>query len=419
LGSFAVLIVYILGLSLFKSKPIALLAAFFSAVSFINIHQSTWLSNPQLLVISIGIYYVSLWKIFFEKSTWFHFVLAGISLGISIQGGFFEIFLITSFLTLYIRQVFLVKKLWLFSFKNISLFSASFLATISSMILTQVLMIQRHVLTIEKLQAVKRDTIPASIVLENIFHLYTKLFQDSLVPTGVVLLFLLFLIPLVIGWKHIDAKAKTLLLIVATGPLWLLLVQFRNSDHILFGVDSVVYLLLAVGLFYIKKNITYGKFIFFLTVGTFIVVNMLAVNQWKARNIHYYGIQRGALLSEQLSLIDKTYELAEGRDFSISASTNPYGINVTWGYLYDWYGKSEYGYVPSYYGASQIGHYGENLLPETGMPTPVHFTIMEPDTGLPDRIMQAFLADQDSKSATPSGELGYGTLRLQLRSKSL
>lgn len=418
LGSFAVFVSYSIGLQIFKSKSLALLSSLFLAVSFINTQQATWLSNPQLLVLSMGLFYFSLWKIFFEKPNFYYFILAGLTLGISIQAGFFEIFLIAALVAIYCFKSYHEKNISLFSLPQVSVFFATFFLTVSSMILTQALMIQRHVLTLEKLQAVKRDTIPASIVVENIVHLYSQTIQTSLIPTGVVLLFLIFLIPLIIGWKKSDLSVQRWLLLTVTAPLWLLLVQYRNSVHILIGVELLVYLVLAAGLLYIKKKYYWGSAIFYGFIILFCAVNLFTIKDWKSQRIQYYGIQRGALLSEQLQLIDKTYELANGGPFTISASTNPYGINVTWGYLYDWYGKSKYGYVPTYYGASQVGYFGEGLLPETNTPAPVHFAIMEPDTGLADRIMEAFLLDQDSKSATLSGELGFGTLRLQLRSKA-
>lgn len=283
------------------------------------------------------------------------------------------------------------------------------------MILTQLLMIKRHVLTLEKLQAVERDTIEASIVFKNLYSQYLKAFQDALSPTSIVLLFILIGIPLYVGWKKSAVKEKEWLLLAITGPLWLLTIQYRNSDHMLIGVDSILYLVLSVGLFKISKDFFKGKILFSFFIGIFIISNLLALHHWKTDRIQYYGIQKGALLSEQLQLIDKTYELAEGKEFSISSATNPYAMNITWSYLYDWYGRSKYGYVPQYYGMSQIGMYGEGLLPETYETAANHFTIIEPDTGIPSRIMTEFLLDQDSKSSTPSGNLEFGTLNLQLR----
>lgn len=414
-GSTSVIVIYLLGLNVFKSKATATLAAFFLAFSFIGIQQSTWLSNPQLLVITIGIFYLSIWKIFFEKPTFFDFIVAGISLGLSIQGGFFEILLIGSLAAIYIKKSIEKNKILLFSFKEISIFFISFIATISSMILTQILMIHRNVLTWEKLSAVKRETIPAFKVIEDLLELYSKALQNSLIPTGLVLLFLLFLIPIVIGFKKANSKIKTWALLFLAGPLWLLTIQYRNSDHILFGIDVIVYLLLASGLILINKKIAHGKLILGIFIFVFVITNISALQSWKHNRNHYYGIQKGALLSEQLQLIDRSYELANGKEFSISSSTNPHAINVTWSYLYDWYGKQKYGYVPSYYGLPQAGYPGEGLLPEITQPLSTHLTIMEPDTGLASVILKEFLVDQDLKSSTPSSSLYFGTLELQIR----
>lgn len=278
-------------------------------------------------------------------------------------------------------------------------------------------MIYRGVLTIEKLQAVQRDTVPAAKVIENIIEIYSTIFQYSLIPTGLVLLFLILLIPVVLAWKKSQPLVKVWLVLLLTAPVWLLTVQFRNSFQILIGVDLLLYLLLASGLIWIRKYVFQGKFITITLLCVFILTNLAALHHWKTDRSHYYGIQKGALLAEQLELIDKTYALAEGNKFSISSSTNPYAINVTWSYLYDWYGKQKYGYVPSYYGMSQVGHYGEGLLPETNTPAETHFTIMEPDTGLASLIEEQFLLNQDLQSSTPSAVLKFGSLELQVRSR--
>lgn len=118
------------------------------------------------------------------------------------------------------------------------------------------------------------------------------------------------------------------------------------------------------------------------------------------------------MYADQKLLIDKTYQLAAGTPFSIATLTNPYGVNVTWAYLYDYLGNQNYGYEPTYFGFDQTGWVGADLLRRVEQPENKHFAIVEPDTGLNDVFIKKFMEEQQAFAGTPSASYKFGSLEL-------
>lgn len=414
-GSLGVVVIYVLALTIFKSRSVATVSALLLAVSFLHVHQSTWLSNPQILGVFVGLYYLFVWKTLYEKPRPTNFVLLGLSLGLCVQGGIFELYLLGVLIGAYVLRVFQQKRLVVISPKLLLLSLGSFLLTVSTMILTQLLLVYRNVLTPQSLESIGRSTANSITVVFDILELYLQSLHMAISPNAVLAVLVLLLIPLIVGIKQTNSNQREWLLLLLTAPLWLLLVQYRNATHLFIGFEVIFYLLFSVGLVMICRQVYRGKAVASVLLGVFVITNIVALSTWQTSRNHLYGLQKGALLSEQLALIDATYELADGQDFTISASTNPYGIAVTWSYVYNWYGKNKYGYLPHFLGNSQAGYAWQGILPETATALPQHFTIIEPDTGLGPAYFERFIQEQDRLAGPIAEQQEFGSLELQMR----
>lgn len=112
------------------------------------------------------------------------------------------------------------------------------------------------------------------------------------------------------------------------------------------------------------------------------------------------------------------YSRAAGEPFSFSALTNPFGINVTWSYLLKNYGERQYGYLPTFFGPPQDGLVGAGTLAEVSEPADIHFTIYEPDTQLPEFLIEELVQTQNEYLGSPSAQLKVGSLELEERGKN-
>jgi hypothetical protein len=415
IGSFSAFIIYALGAEVFKSRKVGLFAALILAFSFLSAQLAIWLSNPQLLGLTVGSFYLFVWRVFFSKPTKKDFILLGISLGLCIQGGIFELYLMGVLIAAYAQQVFKRHQIVIFPLSKIALAIGSFLITISSMIVTQTLLIQRNILTLDSSQAINQHSANSISIFGDIIDLYLTNFHSVLTPYFYISAFVCLLVPVVLGFAKTNNSQRSWFLLLFSAPLWLLLTQYRGSSHLFIGFEIIIYLLFAAGLLRLYTQVYLGKFIAASLLSLFIVINALALISAKNDRTHLYAIQKGALLTEQLALIDETYRLANGQEFSFSSSTNPFNINVTWSYLYNWYGNKKYGYVPQFLGAPQASLVGEGTLFEITEALPLHFTILEPDTSLATRIYGEFMEDQYWKSGSASAEIDFGSLGLQVR----
>jgi hypothetical protein len=92
---------------------------------------------------------------------------------------------------------------------------------------------------------------------------------------------------------------------------------------------------------------------------------------------YIFAIQKDMVLSNQLELIDFTYQQSQNQPFTVSTLTVPLWTNTVWSYLYHWYGQETYDYLPFWQGSDQI-NYVTKPLPTTTNPPTNHYFIMEP-----------------------------------------
>lgn len=409
---------YKLGQTVFKSEKVGLVGAFLQSISLLSIHQSTWLSNPNLSAVTLPAVYLLSWKLFFEKENRTQkkqiilFALWGLSLAMSLQVALQNITLFGAVLVI-LFYVYKTKQIKINShtIKKFVLAAGVFFAGISSMILTQILMIRRGILTASSLNLGDHEVSLVESV-PKIFTAYIQVLKMYLAPYSSQVLFLIGLFGLIFIINKSKLSKKQLVWFVSffTAPIWLLSWHFRDPNHSFIGLEILLSLVFAnavVKVFNTKKTKLIQSIAVILLV-VFIATNISALGLTKENKIQYFGIQKGAFLQEQINLIETTYTVLE-QPFTFSSLTAPYAINTTWDYLFRWYAGQNDLNVPEYVGIRQAGFVSQNVLPQAEKPAPTHALILEPDTTLSEEMKLQFLSEPSSNLQV---NYDFGTLQL-------
>jgi hypothetical protein len=248
------------------------------------------------------------------------------------------------------------------------------------------------------------ETTFSSLIINYVNHLANlftnNFFAVNLFLGGILAFFVIY----------ISRKEKFILFsIFSTLPIFLFGGHSSNYANLSLIAPAVIATTIFIKYVYLKKKYL-GILILFLVA----ISNLFSVSKIIAKGQISLVIPRDMVLSNQLKLIDKTYEIAKGNPFSVNTLTLPLWTNTTWSYLYSWYGKNKYGYVPEFYGHNQIGLPGENDLIHIDKPLPLSFFIIEPHVGIPDQFFVQEIETENSKTKLKE-EFTYGDLVLQLR----
>lgn len=395
-----------------SSMYVAGLACLIIAFSPDSITNSTWIANPVIAYCLFPIFYLSVWKAFFEKKyRWL--ILATLTLGLLQQSIIFLAYVWIVILASYF-YVWQKQKKQFLPLQTLLLAIASYLLAISSMVVTQVKLIANGIYPMlggVHTELVEKNTFT---VVSALLNLYFEKMKWVLLPEFPVFSVAVLLIFLWIAWKHLDEAKRYFLATWMLAPLSLLLFHFRDAIHMILGIEWMLAFCVAFAVVYLCQKFSL-KYLFVIFFALLFGGQLHALQTMRQNEESFVGTQQGAWVDQQLHLIDKTYELAQGAPFSISTYTNPYGYNTTWAYLYSWYGKQKYGYEPAFYGPDQTNLFGDQLMQHAPSALPKHFVIIEPITGVPQIIYDDYIFEQDTHAASVSAVLQFGSLKLQQR----
>lgn len=142
------------------------------------------------------------------------------------------------------------------------------------------------------------------------------------------------------------------------------------------GASLILYMIL-------KRN----KLAFLIFTVLIIFSNLTRiVDQSKKGLIVQIKAQPGMLLTDQIRIVQKTYEFAEFKGFTIRTTSMPYKVQTVWAYLYDQYGYKKYGYLPYLEGGNTLGYPGTLPEPMEGV-TCSRVLIREPVRGIPEHLI--------------------------------
>jgi len=412
INSLTLIPIYLLAKNLFKNKTAGYLACFLYAFSADAAEIGSWLSNPALATLTIAWFYYFLWKIFFvgEKR---YLGWLGLMLGLTNQSVIWSVYLIITVLICYGLRAKKEKRWLLFNLKQFVSGLVIYFLTISSMLVTQFKLYNSGIFNLQILTESTKGLVNESAQVVMTLKQYVEKISYALMPFWSTVSKICFMLALI--W-FINSKfrknSKIFLMIWLLSPLCLF---FKNSYYVLIGILPGLYMIMAICLWQLRKYKLGRPFVIIL-LSLFVFSNMMAVDRVRKQEFnHVSNIQTGAYLHQQLALIDKTYELAEDKQFSISSLTNPYKYNTTWAYLYNWYGKEKYGYIPYWFGSSQKGMPADNLLEKIESPKDFHFSIYEPDPGGIYIFIPEFDKEQTSWAGPVLNKYQFGSLKLEYR----
>lgn len=400
LSSLSIIPIYLIAKDLFKSQFWAFISGLFFVFSSEAVQYGPWLSNPNPSLTTASYFFYGLWL--WKKGNFWGLPLAFIFAALSMQFQFFMIYLFVLIilfkflfnLPIYSKQVF-------FSLVTSGVILSSFLLSILKFgTITQTF---NGLFGISTNQFEWRTQF--TDLFFNYFNRFVDLYANNFVPINVFLGGILAVVAL-----YYSAKHKFLLFgLLSTLPIFIF--GGHNSAFANVGMVTPVMLSLTNLLREISVN-NKGLFAFLLFM-------ILSLSLYVNINISTKGqmvlvIPKDMVLSKQLALIDKTYELANGQPFSINSLTLPLWTNTTWAYLYSWYGERNYGYVPIFYGRDQVGSPGDGVLQETNKPLEKSFFIVEPGIGIPGVFINQEMESENGKTRFIR-EYEFGTLKLQER----
>ena len=393
-----------------KALP-ALLASLIFAVSFEATQYATWLSNPAMGVWFVPLIYVSLYLWLKEKKN-LYLATLGLAYGLSIQ----------SDISLAYHLVPIGFWLWYgrkeIERRQILVAALAFLTAVSTLLLVEVrfgfkaLEGIKHLLTSQQINdpkillgdyAIAYANRMGNIFAHNLFPFISAF--GGLLGFGILARYIFNLKKV-----YKDSLEIKVLLTWILSYLVAASVAGSNIPHIGVGIGVGFIILTSV---FIWETYKKNRAIALGILSLILIVNGAKVVSENIKGQTIFAIQTDMTLSNELKVIDYTYQHAKGKPFSINSLTSPLFINTTWSYLYNWYGVKTYGYLPSWSGKSQVGSLGDNLTKADGQET-THFYIVEDMEGIPSIYLTYGLGEEDAHS-TLIGETTFGKLKVQER----
>ncbi len=298
------------------------------------IFYGRFLSNVSLVIPSLSLGFTALYLIPKKRME----ILAGVGLGLAAQAEFFllSLFPLTLIYLALNRQ----------SKKIITIFSASYLLSISPYFLAELKFKFRGLLTFLEFSGSSHSG-PVEILNRFVFG-FSSLFARNYFSVSPSVIFVIILISLVFLFQKNKTSFSFLAFyLFAVVPLFI----FTSPGPIFFMIGSIIPLLIIVSSTTTTKPL-FGT----MLVGLIIITNMPIAIKGVEAGATFTGSETGMILRDEMAAVDAVYSY--GYNLSYNSITSPLYMNTTWSYLFSWYGKQKYGYVPMWHGNNQIGVVG-------------------------------------------------------------
>jgi len=359
LNSLTVFVLYYFAKEITESRKAGLLVAILFAFSFESTQYANWLSNPAMTVFTVPLIYLGLWLWLVRRQTK-GAIISAIALGISIQ---LEIFL-AYHLFIVLFWLFVARKI--ISKRETGKFFGFLILTTATMFIAEIKFGFRGWEGLKKL-FLQEDRIAASKILVDKFIIYIrqvdKVVANNLLP---IKGFGLILLGLMTAWLLYDWRIKRKKLL--SWNMILLSGIFSHISASLFGGSLTPFIAVGIGSLII---LVFGLMTFWLyerkrliaicIIFITITANLFFIVRKNSYGQTLFAIQKDLFLKRELAIIDYMYQTSDG-GFCINTITNPFWINTTWSYLFNWYGVKKYGFLPYWCGRDQVDLLGNNLL---------------------------------------------------------
>lgn len=408
-NALGVFLVFSIGRVLFN-KRIGILAALFFAFSYEQSQYALFLSHHPLAVITVLLFYLGLCLYIFQKKPEGAIMIAG-GLGLSIQFHYGYAFLIATlitYLSIFRKKLLPLPNKWLL------LSMLTFFITISSFVLAE---IKYRFLTGLILYPSANKPVFSGIHLKETVPVVNRFLHDTFLADYKFIPFIeIILILLVIQLFSKERQQNKVVFLI----IWFI---FGLSLYLLSGVSSYYYsaattvsLLILVSYFldklFSRRNILLGS----LLILAVIVNNLFPILHYNPQGLNSdMAIQPAMLTSSQRQALDYMYQKSSGKPFAVGALTVPLNINVTWSYIFEWYGQKTYRYLPFWIGPTTEGYAGnlKVINARSGLPK-IQFIIIEPTVGIREIDKTNFFR-LESYFTKVIEEKDFGTITVQLR----
>jgi len=242
--------------------------------------------------------------------------------------------------------------------------------------------------------------------------MFVKLFQYNI--ADIPIFYLLILVALIlISLLYFSFKNKSLLIIliwiVASSPLLFL----TGYDALYVNIGIGIGVIIACG-YLLNKLLKINKLLFYILILSIITSNISLIFKNNPKGlIVELKPQPYMKLHDEMIIMDKIYEYANNKGFTIRVTGIPYGVQTTWAYLFNYYGKGHFGFLPYWEGQMIYGFPGSLPTPTKGT-TCLRFLIRDPIRGLPQNLINKDL-DEENLFSDIINEETIGSFILQSR----
>lgn len=402
INALGVVAIFFIAKELF-GKRVGYISALIFAFSFEQTQYAMYMGNPSWVVWSwlvMGIWAVLLYK----KNPWGVLLWAGAASALQ-----FELLEVNALLTAALVTFIFRKQINLkYSVKSV----AAILIFLSTYIIAEFKFGFRSIKSVISLLQSGYNIIPAG---QNKWTLWLgsweQLFKDNIIPTEKYFIPLLILfLSLFLYLSYKDKKIRTLWIWILAG-LWLVPLGVYNAYYANVGIGLGVIL---AGVVVINK--IWEKSAFLAVMLTLLVIfgNLIRITAQAPQSL-ILGIkaQPGMILNDETKLIDRMYQISDGRGFTVRATSMPYKIQTTWAYLFDQFGKKKYGYLPYWENGNILDYPGTLPSPIKGT-TCLRFSVIEPIRWIPENLIGGDQKEENYFSDISSTE-NFGKLTLQIR----
>lgn len=390
-NALTVVVLYFLAKSMFNSKKVGLISAIIVAFSYYLIQFSGWLSNPTVCLFTVPVFFLCLWE--YYKGKKYFLPICTFFLGLTIEFELFFVYLIPVF---FIAWIILRPKL-----PSLKLFLISIIAfclATSTMIATELKLNfsgLKSLLGAGQFVGGGNSNFISNLLifLKSRWETFYLNFlpQNKDIGTLIAVIITIFFICETIKEKKVR-KRNLFILLWLFSPAIMFFLGVHNAPWFYIGRPNAAILMLAYVISKIKYNFVLVSLIIFISTA-----NLSATIDSYNKGQILLEPDPASLLSDQLKVVDYTYNSSQSSSFEINTLTNPLYINAVWSYHYYWYGLKTYKFIPSWGGGDQL--YPYNSLPKPKGNEKFLFLIIDTSYRIPPQYKNELIRWAEKKSS--------------------
>ena len=392
-NAFGVFLIFLISKILFDNRT-GYVAGTIYALSFEQSQYALFIGHPALAVLTVFLFYYGLTKLFFEKKE-SGLIITLLGLGLSIQFHIALIFLIATFIACLIvfrsRLPRINKNTYIYS-------TLTFLLSTLTYTLSEFKFGFNTIKSLSDYFIFNPENSIYGMNIKNLYLIPLRFIEHNLIsfPKLSYITFLATVLALVYFLKQ--KKLRTIGIFLIT---WLLsgvlpyLFEHSSLTIYYYTIGGSIPLLI-IAAYIVTRIAKIGRILAYGFVVVILLSNLRLINRYNRNGTTpSINVQDKMLLSDELAAIDYLYKKSDGTPYSVYALTNPYKINTTWSYIFEWYARRKYGFIPVWGGDAAQGFKGNLIVNTHQSELPdLKFTIIEPRRGIPEGLVEKFQVEE-------------------------